>query len=613
MNQTGYVGGAVAGPAGERVAHNLAAGAGHGAALRFHRRGDSTMFLDVRGRCLTTHGAGDVMLLLRGYALPRGAERLPDQSALAEELCEAYRRSDELPLGRLEGSFTLVLVDGRKERLLAFRNLVGTGFTYYAQAHGGLLLASNLAELAGLLDAHPRPNRDVLPVFFLYRSVPGRETLFDGIYRLMPGELLSYGAHGLVVEQRQTFADLEEPGEFGAESVDRLEEAMSRVMTDCATIDPQAANLLSGGTDSSFIQAHWNPALAVGPPRSAAIVVDHARTRCDRSYARSAAAHFGTSHNEFLADGSYGHYLTTAVAATGEPPNHVQSAYFGPLARFMVSQGIATGLCGEGADSLFGTDYAWQLQRAARFRRWVPFRAVRHGLAQLADALSKETTAHCLRLADYPENLAHRGHPVNEIAAFTDWPAVERCFGAPAVSSATAYRRRLLEQYAIPRQPLDQVHAAGFLGEAMETASLWTASFEREGAALLCPYMDSRLLRLAVNTAPRYRFSSQEPKWAIKQALCRHAPRELVHRPKLGFGQPIFEWLSPAGQLRPLVDAIGQYDFVNLEVLEEAKARPNWFLYSLLCYDLWHKLFIERSISAASEGPADVVVPAHRS
>jgi hypothetical protein len=32
-----------------------------------------------------------------------------------------------------------------------------------------------------------------------------------------------------------------------------------------------------------------------------------------------------------------------------------------------------------------------------------------------------------------------------------------------------------------------------------------------------------------------------------------------------------------------------------------ALARPNWFLYSLLCYDLWHKLFIERSLARPTQ------------
>jgi asparagine synthetase B (glutamine-hydrolysing) len=147
----------------------------------------------------------------------------------------------------------------------------------------------------------------------------------------------------------------------------------------------------------------------------------------------------------------------------------------------------------------------------------------------------------------------------------------------------------------------------------METASLWTTLFNSAGANLLCPFLDSRLIRVAVNIEPRDRYSYRQPKKVLKQALRRHASRKLVYRKKLGFGQPIFEWMSQGGQLRPLVDAIGTYDFVNPEVLQEARAHPNWFLYSLLCYDLWFKLFIEKTVPLTAEGGPDVTLPATRS
>ena len=64
------------------------------------------------------------------------------------------------------------------------------------------------------------------------------------------------------------------------------------------------------------------------------------------------------------ADGPYAGYLLDALAATGEPLNHVQSAYFGHLARAMTADGVPAGLCGEGADSLFGLGLANQLHNA---------------------------------------------------------------------------------------------------------------------------------------------------------------------------------------------------------------------------------------------------------
>jgi asparagine synthetase B (glutamine-hydrolysing) len=179
---------------------------------------------------------------------------------------------------------------------------------------------------------------------------------------------------------------------------------------------------------------------------------------------------------------------------------------------------------------------------------------------------------------------------------FADWPAVEACFGSAAVAEAAAGRRALVEQHAVPEDPLDQLHATGFLGEAIDSAALWTTLFNRAGGDLLCPFLDSRLLRLALHLPRAVRYRFRRPKDLLKRALARQAPSELAWRPKLGFGQPVFEWLAPGGLLRPLVEQIALYDFVDRRTLARCLARPTWFLYSLLCYDLWHKLFIDRSL-----------------
>jgi asparagine synthetase B (glutamine-hydrolysing) len=120
--------------------------------------------------------------------------------------------------------------------------------------------------------------------------------------------------------------------------------------------------------------------------------------------------------------------------------------------------------------------------------------------------------------------------------------------------------------------------------------------FNRAGADLVCPFLDSRVLRFVLNLGPEARFRFRRPKALLKAALVRNGAGALAHRSKLGFGQPIFEWLMPGGQLRPLAESLGSYDFVDRRALQSSLASPNWFLYSLLCFDLWHKLFIERSL-----------------
>jgi asparagine synthase (glutamine-hydrolysing) len=556
---------------------------------------DTFLRADAAGCRLFTWGS--LAVLIRGYvAAGRGGP--PDAEATAEAIRCHYLEHGDLAVDGLEGSFTVVLMDGQARRVLLYRNLVGAGFTYYHTGPNGFLFGGNLAQLVEASEAPRSPYRDALPLFFLYRFTPGRDTLFESFHRLLPGEQLVWDERGLTRTQRHTFADLREK-QSGSDAVERLQDVMKVVLSDCAAVYPGAANLLSGGVDSSYIQAIWNQIATVDDeaPPSFSISVDHPRTWLDTDYAMTASQALGTAHTLIPADGLYAGYLVETLSATGEPPNHVQTAYFPGLARAMVGQGVPAGLCGEGADSLFGVGLASAIHEAEFARRALPSRALRRAAAVLCRTLGMSRLAGALRLANGLNDFTDLEHPVNQAASFADWDAARLCFGEPVVADAAAQRRALLDCLAVPTSPQDRLHGAGFLGEAVDSASLWTTLFNHAGADLLCPFLDSRMLRFALNLPPAVRYPFRRPKELLKQALERVAPREVARRRKLGFGQPIFEWLAPGGQLRPLVERIGAHDFIRAEELERAKAAPSWFLYSLLCYDLWHKMFIERSLS----------------
>jgi asparagine synthase (glutamine-hydrolysing) len=555
------------------------------------------LFLAARGDCARVFTWDGLLLLIRGYARPARSTSPLDLERVAREVHAEYLEHGTLAVDALDGSFSLALLDGPGGRVVLYRNLVGAGSTYYHSLPGGLLFGTNLADLVEAAGVTPAPNRDVLPTFFLYRAVPGRDTLFDGFHKLLPGEQVSWDSRGLTRVQRQTFASLRGTPIPAADAIDALDATMSNVLRDCAAHRPGATNLLSGGVDSSYLQVIWNRIDAAEAPPSISICVDHPRTWEDTDYAVTMADTLGTRHTLVAADDPYEVYLTDLLAATGEPPNHVQSAYFGHLAREAVARGHTAGLCGEGADSLFGLGLAGHLTIAAAMQAYVPLHPLRQFAASAATRLGRSELASAIHLADSLYDLSNPQHPVNQVACFTDRDAVSSCFGAGAIAEAEARRQTLIDRIAEGGSLQDRLHATGYLAEAVDSASLWATLFNRAGADFLCPFLDSRILRFALNLPPAVRYRFRRPKDLLKRALARAVPERLVNRRKLGFGQPVFEWLAAGGQMRPLVERIAPYEFVDRGALERALARPNWFLSSLLCYDLWHKLFIDRSLA----------------
>ncbi|MBI1914230.1 MAG: hypothetical protein HYS12_05765 [Planctomycetes bacterium] len=348
---------------------------------------------------------------------------------------------------------------------------------------------------------------------------------------------------------------------------------------------------------------HWNracPRPSV-PRRSFCVGLDHPRTRCEMDYACSAARALDTEHTIVPVDAPYASYLLDVLASTGEVPGHVQLVYFQYLARAMVAEGVTAALSGEAADSLFGLATANKLQNAALLRSLCPASFLRRGGAAVAGLLGWQRLRGYFHLADRLYDMEWPAHPANQVTLWADWPSVEATFGRDAVEAVAAHRRELLDEYRVPETPLLRTHAAAFLSSSTNAASLTVNLFAQEGAVLFCPFLDSRVLRVVMNLAPRQRFRFRRPKSLLKRSLARHGHADLAYRQKLSFGQPIFEWLAPGGQLRPLVEQIDRYDFLDGVSVEAAKAKPNWFLFSLLCYDLWHKMYVRRTLPRSAD------------
>jgi asparagine synthase (glutamine-hydrolysing) len=560
------------------------------------RRGPWGIWLRSNGYYLYRPQHGQAALLVSGYVLNSRAHFPANNDGVFEGLLQSYKSEGILPVSDLEGSFTVVLFDFEAPQILIYRNIVGSAFTYYIGSDSGFLFSNNLSALTKLSPQPLVQNNKALPAFFYYRYVPGRETLFSGMHRLLPGELLTYDARGLRRSQGQTLGNLSRAGNYVQKPDLQVANAVESVLSDMKKLDPSTANLLSGGVDSSYLQIMLSPESHDQAPRTYSISVDHPFGMEEDRYAVFAANRLGTRHTLVRLENPYITYLLSTMAKTGEPPHHVQTCYFAPIADCMQQHGIKTATCGQGADALFGLGVSVDIERALQIRGLLPSRIFRRVAGKLASVLRKSDFSRYCILADWIYNLEHETHPINTVGAYTDWTLLEQCFGLSDIRRAQAIRRSILDAHEVHGSIVEMVHACDFLSDSIESAGLWANLFHIQGSELRFPFLDSRLLRVAFSVSSEARFPNAQTKPILKRALTERGHAELATRKKLSFAQPIFEWLGPKGQLRSWVDNIPCYDFMTADQLAVARARPNWFLYNLLCYHLWFGLFIERSL-----------------
>ncbi|WP_265444920.1 asparagine synthase (glutamine-hydrolyzing) [Flexivirga meconopsidis] len=187
-----------------------------------------------------------------------------------EVVLEAFAQWGSEAFDRFNGMWGLAIWDGKEQRLTLSRDHFGIKPLYVAQSGGTFLFASEIKSILASGLYEKKPNDRTIYRYLRFRiHEDGRETFFDGIERLEPGEALTVDASGV---QRAPYTRLrEELAELATEQ---------RPYDDAAAADYKARLIeavrlrlqsevpvgtsLSGGLDSSAVAVIINQLLNQG-------------------------------------------------------------------------------------------------------------------------------------------------------------------------------------------------------------------------------------------------------------------------------------------------------------------------------------------------------------
>jgi len=64
-----------------------------------------------------------------------------------------------------------------------------------------------------------------------------------------------------------------------------------------------------------------------------------------------------------------------------------------------------------------------------------------------------------------------------------------------------------------------------------------------EGVEARVPYLDTDLVRFVQRIPPSLKYKNGQTKYILKKVAERYLPREIIYRPKTGFGAPVRKWV----------------------------------------------------------------------
>jgi asparagine synthase (glutamine-hydrolysing) len=540
-------------------------------------------------------------------------------SSDTETIVHGYEEWGEHVFSRLRGMFGIAIWDARAHTLLLARDRAGIKPLYYGEASGRLFFGSE----AKCLLVNPEVDRSIDPAaldhYLAYLYTPRDRAIFRGVRKLAPGHYLKLHNERLTTDRywqlpvvdQLSHAEHASAGAFRgseAEALDRLEATLSAAVESHMVSDVPLGAFLSGGIDSSVVVALMARA-SKRPVKTFSIGFDESGFN-ELPHARRVAEHLGTEHHEFVVRPDATAILERMIWHFDEPfgdSSAIPTWYVSEMAR----RHVTVVLSGDGGDELFGGyDRYLPHPRVASFDRLAPgvgralasatWRALPHGVRGKnflrhvsRDEQGRYLDAMTFYHADEREELL----TPDARASLGDWDAEAffrepfgRLSGLPFSSQMMAFD---FETY-LPEDCLTKVDRMS-MAHSIESR---------------VPLLDHLVIEFAASLPAGMKIQGDRRKHLLKELAFRLVPREMLDRPKQGFGVPIGHWFR--GSMRDMFgDVLGspaarQRGYFNQpfvdRVLDEhltGKRDHALRLWQLLVFELWHRQYAGTAAVAA--------------
>ena len=528
---------------------------------------------------------------------------------------------------RVKGMFAIAVWDKKSKELSLIRDRIGEKPVYYGWQGSGskqtFLFGSELKALKKHSSFCDEIDRSSLALYMRYSYVPTPYSIYKGIKKLEPGTILTVSLQEKSCRSEKYWDALEvvrkgykEPFDVSvSEITNNLETILNKTVSQQMVADVPLGGFLSGGVDSSAVVALMQ-AQSSRPVKTFTIGFEEAGFN-EAEFAKLVANHIKTEHTEL--------YISSEDALNVIPK--LPKLYCEPFAdssqipTFLVStlarQQVTVSLTGDGGDELFcGYNRYMFTNKLWNKLKLVPSAArafIGRSIENLPKVTWNKTFSTIDRIIPRKFNGISWGDKLQKGASVIGSENLNELYirlvsswkdPSLVVIGATEYQNRfsmndtfltdlddITKMMAIdmvsylPDDILVKVDRAA-MGVSLETRT---------------PFLDHDVFEFASKIPLEMKLNKGVSKKVLRDVLYKYVPKDLIERPKMGFGVPISVWLK--GPLKNWAEALldsslleqqglFQVSIVRTMWTEHISGARNWQsqLWTILMFQAW---FIE--------------------
>ncbi|NQY52262.1 MAG: asparagine synthase (glutamine-hydrolyzing) [Campylobacteraceae bacterium] len=430
-------------------------------------------------------------------------------------------------LNKLNGMFSFVLYDIKKDKYLCARDRYGKKPFFYYYKDNKFIFSSSLKSIVSLLDKKPKLNKVALAQYLQFFVPLGDNTFYQDIKKLEASSYLIYEDNNIKMKKYYKINTYKRYKDEKTALIG-IEENLVKAVEIRLVGDVEVGSLLSGGIDSSLISALYTK-ISGKKINTFSVGYNEYKNYDELEYAKVAAKHIGSIHHPLeIGQKDFIDSFDEVMDALEEP--HADAAAFPlfHLTKLIKNMGIKTVLSGEGSDELFlGYD------NYAKFLKYYEFQdSLQKGqndfLNTIISALQNNT-----KESEYLRRIVKKQTLYNSFGEIYTDIQNKRLF-----KSVPTYKKENTK-----KDPIDwmsYIDLKVWLGQAL--LSKVDKISMANSLEVRTPFLDVNLVDYAFAIDSKLKVGDTN-KYLLKKVAAKYIPNEIITRTKKGFNSPFNEWI----------------------------------------------------------------------
>lgn len=479
-----------------------------------------------------------------------------------EVIIAAYQKWGIQFVDHIQGMFAIALFDRKKEQLFLIRDRIGKKPLYYWLEGENIVFASELKPIMECPGFKGKIRTEIIPRYLYQQYINAPDTIYSDVYKLEPGAVLQYENGAIKTWKYWDIKDVyqkmsKNPVTDYEQAKQELKDILRTAVKQRMIADVPLGAFLSGGYDSSLVTAIAQECSDT-PVKTFSIGFNEERFN-EAKYAKAVADYLGTHHTETYISEKEMFELVESIPKYYDEPFADSSQIPSMLVSALARKDVIVALSGDGGDEFFcgyniyeNVAQAQMLDIAGGMVNGVlsvpgihnlynrlPFR-----VKVVAENRGKETktqfcsgsyltTAYSMVLGEHIDCR----YPIESKYGEKDWQI----------------RRMLLDM---------DTYLPGDILCKMDRASMKYSLENR------CPILDTNVMEYSYRLPHSFKYNKGVKKRILKDIAYDYISKELLERPKVGFGVPLDKWLR--GPLKEQLLDYSDRDFLKKQQIFDA-------------------------------------------